>query len=614
MSESQNVWSVMLDGDRLDGVSPSQIKQLVSIGKITRETLVMREGMAEWVKASRIKGLFPKQIESSMAEASPQTPQANRSTHDTVSTSSASNAKLAKAAMITSIPGLCCFPAGLVAIILGGIALFKIKDSDNKAGQSQAIIGVALGTLSLVFILAMLLVGGESDEDRQARLDQINELIVRAEELHTEGNNLEAIDKLDQASVKSRTNETMLRIHSLEEKFATAEVAKILDEGKKKREAGDVEGAIAVLTKADSFDLRNASNRDQARELKRQLRGEGSSSSSEVSSVSDSKNQPENMTFLPMTVQDFAVKMGLGVPTSISRPSDIHHVISWKIDPFNRTVHDDSKHNFSYSLHAFGPDMLVSDITVIAMVGSDMPDQELRNLVNGVVLVANKVTGIAPREFYNWLDRERQRAANDTMASGRTMKMERNGYEFSVDYTFLRDGYVMMLGIRSAKKADTSGAEHKKLVKSMRESQETMAGVCNEIHHFQACVEQLAGEPDEVNQNKQGNMGNAWILSNSDPNMRVVLVTDEGKVLQVNLIADVGGGPMESYSFFIAYKILKAMSKQDIDGKRFAEWWVSNIRKEGGLEEFGGIMVKVATSMKTNGKHYSVIYFNYPLW
>ena len=64
---------------------------------------------------------------------------------------------LATASLITGIPGLCCFPAGIVAIVLGVVALKNISDSD-KTGKLHAIAGITCGCLSMLFLLIALLI------------------------------------------------------------------------------------------------------------------------------------------------------------------------------------------------------------------------------------------------------------------------------------------------------------------------------------------------------------------------------------------------------------------------------------------------------------------------
>ncbi|UUO09076.1 DUF4339 domain-containing protein [Blastopirellula sp. J2-11] len=52
-------WYFQQDGVRRGPVTSRQLRDLAQSGKITRETLVFREGMKKWAKAQRVAGLFP---------------------------------------------------------------------------------------------------------------------------------------------------------------------------------------------------------------------------------------------------------------------------------------------------------------------------------------------------------------------------------------------------------------------------------------------------------------------------------------------------------------------------------------------------------------------------
>lgn len=63
-------WHYSKGGERHGPVSSEQLKQLAASGQIQPTDLVWRDGMAEWQKASAVKGLFPSQT-SSPAEPPP---------------------------------------------------------------------------------------------------------------------------------------------------------------------------------------------------------------------------------------------------------------------------------------------------------------------------------------------------------------------------------------------------------------------------------------------------------------------------------------------------------------------------------------------------------------
>jgi hypothetical protein len=61
-------WFFEQNGDRQGPVTSGQLRALVEQGSIRRETLLWRDGMAEWTAASSVKGLF---VEDALLSAPP---------------------------------------------------------------------------------------------------------------------------------------------------------------------------------------------------------------------------------------------------------------------------------------------------------------------------------------------------------------------------------------------------------------------------------------------------------------------------------------------------------------------------------------------------------------
>ena len=73
---------------------------------------------------------------------------------------------MAIASVITGILGVYCFPAGIVAIVLGILALKEIDYLANgKSGRGLAIAGITLGALGLVLLLITLILPSELKQD-----------------------------------------------------------------------------------------------------------------------------------------------------------------------------------------------------------------------------------------------------------------------------------------------------------------------------------------------------------------------------------------------------------------------------------------------------------------
>jgi len=66
---------------------------------------------------------------------------------------------LAIAALVLGVPGLCITPLGIIALILGIIALIQIADPQRQlVGKGMAIVGTVMGGLSILVVPVMLVV------------------------------------------------------------------------------------------------------------------------------------------------------------------------------------------------------------------------------------------------------------------------------------------------------------------------------------------------------------------------------------------------------------------------------------------------------------------------
>ncbi len=63
----EKIWYYTIDGERHGPVTASELKQLASQGTIKPDDLLWKEGLAEWMPAKKMKGLFP-QGESALQE------------------------------------------------------------------------------------------------------------------------------------------------------------------------------------------------------------------------------------------------------------------------------------------------------------------------------------------------------------------------------------------------------------------------------------------------------------------------------------------------------------------------------------------------------------------
>lgn len=70
MSEGPQ-WFVSVEGQQHGPYSGEQLVEFTQTGNITRESMVWTEGMAEWLPAARIDGLFPAEAQAPVAAAAP---------------------------------------------------------------------------------------------------------------------------------------------------------------------------------------------------------------------------------------------------------------------------------------------------------------------------------------------------------------------------------------------------------------------------------------------------------------------------------------------------------------------------------------------------------------
>jgi hypothetical protein len=129
-------------------ITPEQLRQWISEGRVNRETRVQVEGSGAWKYLSELPefavaapGLIAPVITQTlpMAPMAPAGPKGN---------------PLALWAMVSGIFSLlCCQVIGPVSIVLGIVALSKIKQNPQETGSGFAITGIVLGILALVILV-----------------------------------------------------------------------------------------------------------------------------------------------------------------------------------------------------------------------------------------------------------------------------------------------------------------------------------------------------------------------------------------------------------------------------------------------------------------------------
>ncbi|WP_367873790.1 GYF domain-containing protein [Luteolibacter sp. Populi] len=168
-------WYYAKNGAQHGPVALEDMKSRVSMGEISPGDLAWREGMADWMPVSTIAELKvePPPARSSDAGMPPQSPASYDApapapepyrpptsapaAHTPYPVGQAPSQGLAIASLVCGIVSLigCCawfimIPVGLIAIVLGFIALAKAKDPARFGGKGMARTGIITGFLGLI--------------------------------------------------------------------------------------------------------------------------------------------------------------------------------------------------------------------------------------------------------------------------------------------------------------------------------------------------------------------------------------------------------------------------------------------------------------------------------
>jgi hypothetical protein len=146
----------MLHGAPNGPVDFKHLQLLVSVGQVTGEDLVWKEGLTEWVPASQVPGLIkPAAQVSGGPPGSTQIVLAGVTNADGNSYPRVSG--MAVASLILGIVGP-CWIGSVLAIIFGSVALHQIRLSRGSVrGTGLAIAGLSLGVIFLVFNFVYLI-------------------------------------------------------------------------------------------------------------------------------------------------------------------------------------------------------------------------------------------------------------------------------------------------------------------------------------------------------------------------------------------------------------------------------------------------------------------------
>ncbi len=130
-------------------VSADQLRQWIAEGRANGQTKVQPAGGTDWKAMEELPefaDVLPKTAAPAPGVLMPPLPSQPR------------NSQMAVWAMVTGILSvLCCQFLGPVAIVLGAVALSQLKSCPELAGRGFAVTGIALGIVSLLMAVAVIL-------------------------------------------------------------------------------------------------------------------------------------------------------------------------------------------------------------------------------------------------------------------------------------------------------------------------------------------------------------------------------------------------------------------------------------------------------------------------
>jgi hypothetical protein len=148
-------WYFGENGQQIGPLDDHAIQQAIQQGRVTRQTLVWREGMAQWVPLDAVP-----ELSGAPAALAPYAPPVYYGPGGATSMGPRTSG-LAVASLICGISGIviCPFVGVLPALICGHMAMSQINQSPlPMSGRGMAIAGLVLGYLQILGVLVVMAV------------------------------------------------------------------------------------------------------------------------------------------------------------------------------------------------------------------------------------------------------------------------------------------------------------------------------------------------------------------------------------------------------------------------------------------------------------------------
>jgi purine-cytosine permease-like protein len=131
-------------------VGADQIRLWIAEGRVNAQTQVQAVGATDWKSVGDV---------TELAAGLPNAPAPRLVTISPPAPSSRGTCQMAVWAMVAGILSVpCCQILGLVAVVLGVVALSQLKQHPELAGRGFAITGIVLGALALLIVIMAVVI------------------------------------------------------------------------------------------------------------------------------------------------------------------------------------------------------------------------------------------------------------------------------------------------------------------------------------------------------------------------------------------------------------------------------------------------------------------------
>jgi hypothetical protein len=160
-------------------ISAEQVRQWFSEGRVNALTRVQAEGSGLWKPLSEwpeFASLFPAGPPPSPSPVSPTIPPPVSVAPYSAAPVTNKMAAWSMGVGIFSVLCCMCWPTGIVALILGIVALSQIKADPKQTGQGFAVAGIVTGAVAILFGIVAIIVSVRNPDMTKNLQDLLNQM------------------------------------------------------------------------------------------------------------------------------------------------------------------------------------------------------------------------------------------------------------------------------------------------------------------------------------------------------------------------------------------------------------------------------------------------------